>query len=79
MAPRARREPPGPRFITPDQVAEQVRRIGAHSRDDEAAHSMEYQLYRAVIASIAAGAPLARELCEAAVQSQRWGFDRWMA
>lgn len=66
-----------PRIVTPDQVAEQVRRIGAHSRDDEAACSMEYQLYRAVIASIAAGAPQPQELAMAAIQSQKWGFDRW--
>jgi hypothetical protein len=75
---RAQR-PKEPKFITPDDVAERVRRIGAHSRDDELAHSMEYELYRAVIASIAMGAPMARELAEAAIMSQRWGFERWMA
>jgi hypothetical protein len=64
------------KFATPADVAEMVRRIGAHSADDETAHAMEYQLYRAVIASIAMGAPMARELCEAAIASQRWGFDR---
>jgi hypothetical protein len=73
---RAQR-PKEPEFIKPADVAERVRRIGAHSRDDEAAFSMEYELYRAVIASIAMGAPMARELCEAAMLSQRWGFDRW--
>ena len=65
-----------PKFITPADVTEMVRRIGAHSRDDETAHGMEYQLYRAVIASVAMGAPMARELCEAAIASQKWGFDR---
>ena len=71
--------PKEPKFITPADVAEQVRRIGYHSPDDEVAQSMEYELYRAVIASIAAGAPMARELAEAAIASQRWGFERWMA
>jgi hypothetical protein len=58
-----------------------VRRIGAWSaargRDRHVAFEMEYQLYRAVIASIAAGAPMAREMCEAAIRSQQWGFERW--
>lgn len=77
MPARARAQrPKEPKFITPADVAEMVRRIGAHSRDDETAHAMEYQLYRAVIASIAGGAPMARELCEAALRSQQWGFDR---
>ena len=75
---RAQR-PKEPKHITPADVAERVRRIGAHSRDDNLAHSMEYELYRAVIAAIASGAPMARELAEAAIMSQRWGFERWMA
>lgn len=75
---RAQR-PKEPSFITPADVAERVRRIGAHSRNDNLAQSLEYELYRAVIASIAAGAPMARELAEAAITSQRWGFERWMA
>lgn len=70
------RAPKEPKFITPADVAEMVRRIGAWSRDDETAHGMEYQLYRAVIASIAAGAPMARELADAAIRSQQYGFDR---
>lgn len=65
-----------PKFITPADVAERVRRIGAWSADDETALSMEYELYRAVIASIAMGAPLARELAGAAIRSQQWGFER---
>jgi hypothetical protein len=73
------RKPAEPKFITPADVAERVRRIGAHSRKDDLAQSMEYELYRAVIASIAMGAPMARELAEAAIMSQRWGFERWMA
>jgi hypothetical protein len=68
------------RAITPEQVAEQVaeqvRRIGAHSGDDETASSMERQLYLAVIAAIADGHPSPQELALAAIQSQRWGFDR---
>jgi hypothetical protein len=75
---RAQR-PKEPKFITPADVAERVRRIGGHSRNDYLAHSMEYELYRAVIASIAMGAPMARELAEAAIASQRWGFDRQLA
>lgn len=75
---RAKR-PEEPKFITPADVAEQVRRIGARSRDDALAQSLEYELYRAVIASIASGAPMARELAEAAITSQRWGFERWLA
>jgi hypothetical protein len=74
---RAQR-PKDPEFIKPADVAERVRRIGAHSRNDTLAQSMEYELYRAVIASIAMGAPMARELAEAAIASQRWGFERWM-
>ena len=76
MPPRRAQRPKDPKFITPADVAEVVRRIGAWSRDDEVAHGMEYQLYRAVIASIAAGAPMARELSEAAIRSQQYGFDR---
>jgi hypothetical protein len=72
---RAQRAPEQ-KFITPDMVTERVRRIGAWSAQDETALSMEYELYRAVIASIAMGAPMARELAEAAIQSQRWGFER---
>jgi hypothetical protein len=72
---RARR-PKEPRFVTPADVAGVVHRIGERSRDDVLARSMEYELYRAVIASIAAGAPMARELCEAAIRSQQWGFER---
>jgi hypothetical protein len=80
MPARARAQrPKEPKFITPADVAERVSRIGARSRDDNLAHSMEYELYRAVIASIAMGAPMARELAEAAIMSQRWGFERWMA
>jgi hypothetical protein len=80
MPARARAQRPRePKFITPADVAERVRRIGARSKDDETAQVMEYELYRAVIASIAMGAPMARELAEAAIMSQRWGFERWMA
>lgn len=78
MPPRSRpKPPPEPKFATPAQVTEMVRRIGAWSKQDHTAFGMEYQLYRAVIASIAGGAPMAREMCEAAIASQRWGFDRW--
>jgi len=73
------RRPREPRIITPADVRKQVHRIGAQSRDDALAQAMEYQLYRAVIASIAMGAPMARELAEAAITSQQWGFERWMA
>lgn len=80
MAPRKRAQrPKEPKFITPADVTERVRRIGAHSRNDNLAQSLEYELYRAVIASIAMGAPMARELAEAAMMSQQWGFERWMA
>jgi hypothetical protein len=75
---RAQR-PKEPKFITPADVTERVSRIGGQSKNDNLAQSMEYELYRAVIASIAMGAPMARELAEAAIMSQRWGFERWMA
>jgi hypothetical protein len=78
MPPRRPKAPPGPKFMTPADVAEQVRRIGAWSMQDDAAFAMEYRLFQSVIASIAGGAPMARELCEAAIQSRiRWGFERW--
>lgn len=57
-------------------VAEQVRRVGAHSSQDRVAFAMEYELYRAVLALIAQGAPHAALLAETALQSQQYGFER---
>ena len=74
---RQRQAPPRERVVTPADVREMVSRIGAHSRDDLTATTMEYQLYRAVIAAIASGAPMAAELAREAIRSQQWGFERW--
>jgi hypothetical protein len=57
-------------------VAEQVRRIAARSREDRVAFALEYELYRAVLALIAQGAPAAAMLAETALQSQNYGFER---
>jgi hypothetical protein len=59
-----------------DKVAEQVRRIGAHSRDRALAHHMEDQLHLAVLAMIAQGAERPDELAAAALQTHRYGFER---
>jgi hypothetical protein len=62
-----------------EEITERVRRIGAHSRDDEAAHSMEDALYLAVLAAIAQGAPNAPALATAALGTRRYHFERYTA
>jgi hypothetical protein len=64
--------------ITPQDVAEQVRRVGAYSAaGDETAHAMEDQLYLAVLAAIAQGTPHAAELARAALMTRGYEFGRY--
>ena len=68
--------------VSADDVREAVRRIAARSADDRTAFAMEYELYRAVLAAIAQGgltAETARYLALAALQSQKYGFERNIA
>jgi hypothetical protein len=68
------------RLPAPDDVLEQVRRIGAHSvKSPELAHEMEDALYLAVLGAIASGAPDPGELARAALVSQRYEFERTRA
>lgn len=58
-------------------VLERVRRLAAHSaKDPETALAMEDELYRAVLAVIAQGAPGAAALATAALSSQNYHMDR---
>ena len=64
--------------ITPGDVHEQVRRVGAYSVHAGAtAHAMEDQLYLAVLAAIAQGAPQAAELAQAALMTRGYEFERY--
>jgi len=66
------------RNVTPGDVREQVRRIGAYSAHAGAtAHAMEDQLYLAVLAAIAQGAPQAAELAQAALMTRGYEFERY--
>jgi hypothetical protein len=59
------------------QVLERVRRLGAHSvKEPGLALAMEDELYRAVLAMIAQGAPNPPGLATAALESQRYHMDR---
>lgn len=59
------------------QVLEQVRRLGAHSsKDPLRALAMEEELYRAVLALVAQGAPNPSGLAAAALESQKYHMDR---
>lgn len=58
-------------------ILEQVRRIGAHSTDDDTAHLMEDRLYLAVLIMIAQGAQGPSGLAAAALSSRRYEFRRW--
>jgi hypothetical protein len=62
---------------TVGDILELVRRLGAQSaRDPDLALAMEDELYRAVLALIAQGAPGAASLATAALQSQAYHMDR---
>jgi len=67
------------RAITPQDVAEYARRVGAHSagRDDGTAHALEDQLYLAVLAAIAGGADRPQELAMAALTTRSYHFGRY--
>jgi hypothetical protein len=58
------------------EVLEQVRRAGAHSADPGDLARMERDLWAAVLAAIADGAPGAAELAATALMTLRYGHDR---
>jgi hypothetical protein len=70
------RRPPRRNFPALDEVVEQVRRAGAHSKDPEALEAMERELHVAVLAAIADGAPQAREMAAAALLTLKYGHER---
>jgi hypothetical protein len=63
-------------FPALDEVVEQARRVGAHSRDPGALEAMERELHVAVLAAIADGAPQAREMAAAALLTLKYGHER---
>lgn len=58
-------------------VAERVRRIGAHSRSGDLAHAMEDALYLAVLAAVAQGAQEPEALAATALQTRKYEFRRY--
>lgn len=65
--------------MSADDVRQRVEAIKAVMRDDEAAHSMEDELWRDVLKAIAAGATNAAELAAEALKTQELNFSRWYA
>jgi len=65
--------------LTLDQVRSEVGSIREMSDDDEAAHTAEDRLHKAVLVAIAAGAPNAAGLASAALKTLDIEFQRWCA
>jgi hypothetical protein len=66
--------------MTVDEVNQRVRDIEASRRDDEAAHSMEDDLWRDVLTAIACGMCDNPAACaNAAIRTQEIEFARWCA
>lgn len=66
--------------MTPTKVRQRVRDIAACKGDNEAAHSMEDDLYRDVIASIATGmCDDPEKVCAEALKTKEIEFVRWCA
>lgn len=70
------RRPPRRGYPALDEIVEQVRRAGAHSKDPETLEAMERELHVAVLAAIADGAPQAREMAAAALLTLKYGHER---
>lgn len=67
------------RQLTPAMVLARVDEIRDQRHDDEAAHSLEDDLWGEVLREIAAGADNAAELAAAALKSNDIDFARWCA
>ena len=66
--------------MTPEEVKQRVKDIEECVLDDEAAHSMEDELWFDVLASIAAGLCTNPKACaEEATKSRELDFARWCA
>jgi hypothetical protein len=67
------------KLLTCDDVEARLREIEANKHDDEIAHKLEDELYRAVLLSIASGAPKARSLARRTIKVLSINFCRWHA
>lgn len=66
--------------MSPDDVRERLAEIENVAYDDEAAHSLEDDLYRQLLEAIADGLCQEPELCaRLALKSQNLHFERWGA
>ena len=65
--------------MTIEEIQASLRTIKSLSSDDELAHSMQDELCRDVLTSIALGADNARELAAEALKVHEIEFARWCA
>ena len=65
--------------MTVEHVQKEVLLIEKSKGDPEAAHSYEDRLYNIVLKIIAIGAPNAKELAKAALETNKINFPRWCA
>jgi len=65
--------------VTVDDVREFVEEIRLSAGDDEVAHSMEDELYVAVLQAIANGADSPEKLAAEALKTKDIEFSRWCA
>ncbi|MFE3169316.1 hypothetical protein [Streptomyces sp. NPDC059224] len=68
-----------PTLLTAEDIARLLAEIHAVRDDPEAAHGRTDDLHRAVLATIAAGAPDAELLAAAALRTETLDFARWCA
>ena len=62
-----------------NEIANRVAHITRNVDDPEVAHAQEDQLFAEVLKAIAAGAPNAQEMAQAAIKSLDLKFPRWCA
>lgn len=65
--------------LTAEDIARRLAEIHAAQDDDEAAHGKTDDLYRDVLAAIAAGATDPELLASAALRAETLDFGRWCA